>query len=211
MNATYSDIIQSRCNKDIVSVEHHYRVDVFTATMDQQLHELKSRFSEQTTELLIFSMALNSSCGYKHFNVEKNCHLAEKYYPKVFSEHEKYHLKYELELFFRDVPNHVEMKNLITITQLCRSLSESGKSFSYPLVDRLIRLILTLPVSTATTERAFSAMKIVKTSLRNKMEDDFLSDYLIVYIEKEIAEKFTNNSIIDDFDFMKKRRVQLNQ
>ncbi|GMJ10081.1 hypothetical protein like AT1G19260 [Hibiscus trionum] len=211
MNATYSDIIRSRCNKDIVSVEHHYRVDVFTATMDQQLHELNSRFSEQTTELLIFSMALNPSCGYKHFNVEKNCHLAEKYYPKVFSEHEKYHLKYELELFFRDVPNHVEMKNLITITQLCRSLSESGKSFSYPLVDRLIRLILTLPVSTATTERAFSAMKIVKTGLRNKMEDDFLSDYLIVYIEKEIAEKFTNNSIIDDFDFMKKRRVQLNQ
>ncbi|GMI99441.1 hypothetical protein like AT1G19260 [Hibiscus trionum] len=168
MNATYSDIIRSQRNKDIVSVEHHYRVDVFTATMDQQLHELNSRFSEQTTELLILSMALNPSCGYKHFNVEKICHLAEKYYPKDFSEHEKYHLK-------------------------------------------LIRLILALPVSTATTERAFSAMKIVKTSLRNKMEDDFLSDYLILYIEKEIAEKFTIDSIIDDFDSMKRRRVQLNQ
>jgi hypothetical protein len=38
---------------------------------------------------------------------------------------------------------------------------------------RLIRLILTLPVSTATTERAFSAIKINKTRRQNKMEDDF--------------------------------------
>jgi protoheme ferro-lyase len=48
----------------------------------------------------------------------------------------------------------------------------------YPLVDRLIRLILTLPVSTTTTKRAFSAMKIVKISLRNRIENDFLASYL---------------------------------
>jgi hypothetical protein len=34
------------------------------------------------------------------------------------------------------------------------------------MVDKLLRLLLTLPVSTATTERAFSAMKFVKTRLR---------------------------------------------
>jgi hypothetical protein len=39
------------------------------------------------------------------------------------------------------------------------------------------------------TERAFSAMKTVKTRLRNRMDDDFLANYLIVYIEKEIAER----------------------
>jgi hypothetical protein len=50
----------------------------------------------------------------------------------------------------------------------------------------LIRLILTLPVLTATTERAFSAMKIVKTRLHNRIEDDFLANYLIVYIEKKL-------------------------
>jgi len=74
----------------------------------------------------------------------------------------------------------------------------------YPLVDRLIRLVLTFPVSTTTTERAFSAMKIVKTRLCNRMEDDFLANYLIVYIVKEIAERFIMNMIIDDFYFMKK-------
>ena len=63
----------------------------------------------------------------------------------------------------------------------------------YFLVDRLIRLLLTLPVSTATTERAFSVIKIVKTKLRNKMEDEFLIDNLIVYIEREIAKKFDSD------------------
>jgi hypothetical protein len=41
------------------------------------------------------------------------------------------------------------------------------------------------------------------------MKDDFLTNYLIVYIEKEIVEKFTINMIIDDFYSMKVRQIQL--
>jgi hypothetical protein len=37
--------------------------------------------------------------------------------------------------------------------------------------------------NTQPTERAFSAMKIVKTRLRNRMEDDFIANYLIVYVK----------------------------
>jgi hypothetical protein len=59
------------------------------------------------------------------------------------------------------------------------------------------------------TERAFSAMKIVKTKLRNRKKNDFLVNYLIVYIEKEIAERFTIDMIINDFYSMKERRAQL--
>jgi len=70
-------------------------------------------------------------------------------------------------------------------------------------------LILTLLVSTATTKRAFSAMKIIKIRLRNQMEDDFLANYLIVYIEKEIAKRFTIDMIIDYFYSMKERQTQL--
>jgi hypothetical protein len=59
--------------------------------------------------------------------------------------------------------------------------------------------------NTQPIERAFSAMKIVKTKFRNRMEDDFLVNYLIVYIKKEIVEKFTIDMIIDYFYFMKER------
>ena len=39
----------------------------------------------------------------------------------------------------------------------------------------MVRLVLTLPVSTTTNTERFSAMKIVKTDIRNKMENDFLT------------------------------------
>ena len=51
--------------------------------------------------------------------------------------------------------------------------------------------------------------KIIKTRLYNRMEDDFILNYLIVYIEKEIAERFTIDMIIDDFYSMKERWAQL--
>ena len=77
----------------------------------------------------------------------------------------------------------------------------------YFLIDRLIRLLLTFSVSTATIERAFLAMKIVKTKLCNKMEDEFLANNLIVYIKREIAEMFDSNFVLDDFVSMKERRA----
>ncbi|KAJ1273220.1 hypothetical protein BS78_06G262800 [Paspalum vaginatum] len=76
-------------------------------------------------------------------------------------------------------------------------------------IVRLIRLVLTLPVSTATTERVFSAMKLVKTRLRNKMEDGFLRDCMVIYIEREIAIQIKTGSIIDDLYAKKKRKVRL--
>nr|XP_027062858.1 uncharacterized protein LOC113689259 [Coffea arabica] len=97
----------------------------------------------------------------------------------------------------------------ITIYQeLSQVLEKTRKSMCYTLIDRLIRLIFTLPVSTVTTERVFSAMKIIKICLRSRMEEDFLTNSMIMYIEKEIARTFDINSIIEDFDKIKSHRAQ---
>ena len=80
------------------------------------------------------------------------------------------------------------------------------KSEYYPLIYRVVKLVLTLPVSTATIERAFSAMNVIKTDLYNKMEDEFLSDAMI-FIERDIAATISTDSIIDDFEDLKRRRV----
>jgi hypothetical protein len=64
--------------------------------------------------------------------------------------------------------------------------------------------MLTLPVSTATTKRAFSAINIVKTRFYNKIKDEFLMDSLMVYIKREIATTISTNLILDDFRDIKK-------
>ncbi|PWA55955.1 hypothetical protein CTI12_AA421900 [Artemisia annua] len=58
-------------------------------------------------------------------------------------------------------------------------------------------------------QRAFSAMKIVKTRLRTRMSDDYLKHCLIIYLEREISDTFTTDMIIDAFNSNKKRRVKL--
>jgi hypothetical protein len=88
-------------------------------------------------------------------------------------------------------------------------LVASGQAETYFLIDRLLRLIMTLPVSTATTERSFSAMKIIKTKLRNKMDDGFLGDSMTVYIEREISASISSESIIDDFKSLGTRKTLL--
>ncbi|RYR74284.1 hypothetical protein Ahy_A02g008944 [Arachis hypogaea] len=164
-------------------------------------------FSEQATELLILSTSLDPKDVFKLFSVCNICNLVKNFYSLDFSEQEKIQLDYELQHYELDVVKAPDFQNLSTLAELCQKLTETGKSNIYPLIDRLIRLVLTLPVTTATTERAFSAIKIIKTRLRNKMEDEFLADCMIVYIEKEIASKFTSEMIIDDFSSMKHRRA----
>ena len=41
----------------------------------------------------------------------------------------------------------------------------------FPEMFKLINIMLTLPVGTATVERSFSQMKMIKTRLRNRLND----------------------------------------
>ena len=80
---------------------------------------------------------------------------------------------------------------------------------SYKLVYRFIELILILPVATASVERIFSALNIIKTDLRNKIGDEWLNDLMICYTEKEMFRKIDNEKIKKRFQEMKKRRMLL--
>ena len=78
---------------------------------------------------------------------------------------------------------------------------------SYGLVYRLIELTLILPMTTASVERIFSAMSIVKTDLHNKMGNEWLNDLMICYTEKKIFRSIKNDKIIKRFEDMKSWRM----
>ena len=52
-------------------------------------------------------------------------------------------------------------------------------------------------------------MKIVKTVLRNKMDEEYLRDSMLINIEREYAEGIVIDEVIDEFYTQKNRRVQL--
>jgi hypothetical protein len=64
-------------------------------------------------------------------------------------------------------------------------------------------------VATTSIERAFSAMNIIKTNLRNKMGDDWLNDLMICYVEKEIFAEIDDKKIMPRFHSYKEHRGHL--
>ncbi|XP_058784599.1 uncharacterized protein LOC131659425 [Vicia villosa] len=162
---------RSRLEENQVTIQHYFKVEIFVilysqfTTINKQLQELNSRFSEEAIDLLNLSCVLSPKDDYKAFNIDIICSLVEKYYPMDFSDQEKNNLQFQLRHFLFVARQASNLNNLSTIQELCSCLVETGQAGIYFLIDRLLRLIMTLPVSTATTERSFSAIKIIKTKL----------------------------------------------
>ena len=88
-------------------------------------------------------------------------------------------------------------------------LVETKKNLRYDVVYKLLKLVLILPVATASVERVFSSMNYVKNKLRNRMGDQYLNDCLVTFIEREFFLQVKDSDVIKRFQAMKKRKVEL--
>lgn len=52
-------------------------------------------------------------------------------------------------------------------------------------LEKLLRLYLTIPVTTCTAERSFSALRRIKTYLRSTMTEERLNNILLLYAHKD--------------------------
>ena len=72
-------------------------------------------------------------------------------------------------------------------------------------------LALILLVVTATVERDFSVMNIIKNRLRNKIGDQWMNNYLVTYIKKNIFKTIKCEEIMEQFQNMKNHLKQLSK
>ena len=77
----------------------------------------------------------------------------------------------QLETYIHDMQSTKEFSAFRGIGQLVEKMIEMKKNISYPLIYLLVTLALFLLVTTATVERAFSTMNIIKNRLRNQIGD----------------------------------------
>ncbi|KAL5559866.1 hypothetical protein UlMin_036077 [Ulmus minor] len=187
---------------------HHFRVELFYSVIDMQLRELNDHFNEVNTELLICMVCLSPIDLFSSFDKKRLIQLA-KYYQDDFSTAELMALDIQLETYVIDMRSSEEFRELKCISDLTQKMVASRKILVYSLVYRLLTLALILLVATATVERVFSAMSIMKDLLRNRIGDQWMNDSLIVYIEKEIASHIDNEVIMHRFQNMKTRRGQI--
>ncbi|XP_042401138.1 zinc finger MYM-type protein 1-like [Zingiber officinale] len=178
--------------------------------IDIILQEMDSRFSKTTTDLLIYMSCLDPRNSFSRFDVQKLVRLTH-FYEDDFSWSERMLVEQELETYIDDVRSDERFEGISDLGALAKKMIETMKNRVFPLVYQMIELALLLPVATATVERVFSAMNIVKTDLRNKIGDEWMNDSLVVYIEKDVFNTVDNELILQRFQNMESRRMQLSR
>ncbi|XP_048611491.1 zinc finger MYM-type protein 1-like [Brassica napus] len=187
------------------------RDDGWSLLMDKLLlfiQEFNDRFTEVTTDLLICMAALSPTDSFYAFDKEKLVRLA-KLYPEDFTYGEILSLEQQLDIYIDNIRRDERFKSVENLGDLSCLMVKTQKHIAHPLVYRLLKLVLTLPVATASVERCFSAMKLVKTAARNRIGDQFLSDCMVCFVEKELLDSVSNEKVIERFQKMNERRVVL--
>lgn len=77
----------------------------------------------------------------------------------------------------------------------------------FPNLYILLQIALTLPISSATCERSFSAMKRIRNWLRTTMLQDRFSSLSLLAIEKDVCNMIDVHDIVKLFLQSKDRRL----
>lgn len=162
-----------------------FKVDIFNAILDKISVEIQNRFS---------NTILN---GIQALNPRSESFLqsdAIRPYAEVFQSnisdlvHEMHQAKRMLERKAKLPQSLLELFLVI----------EPYKEAFFELF-KLLKISLTIPVTSAAAERSFSALKVIKTYLRNSMSNVRLSNLGILHIERKRAANLNLDEFVDIF------------
>jgi len=187
---------------------HHYRSEIFYVTIDKICVEMDYRFSEGSNIVLDCFSCLDPKNSFSMFDVEKLACIADIYHAG-FSDDDRGTIREQLGTYVLQVKKHASFSSCEDVQSLAMKMVQTEKHLVFSLVYKVIEFALILPVSTASVKRAFSAMKIIKSKLRNKINGVWFNDLMICYTEQEIFKPFDNVDIIRTFTAKRSRKENL--
>ncbi|XP_002439156.2 zinc finger MYM-type protein 1 [Sorghum bicolor] len=186
----------------------HYRWDCLNSVLDLLLIEFNDRFGETNSNLLTYMATFSPKDSFADFKLESLIELA-KLYPDDFNSDELKDLAHDLPIYMDNIKVDERFSGLSTITELAKLIVDTKKHLAFPLVYRLLKLVLVLPIATASVERCFSAMKTVKTLSRNRIGNKFMNDCIICFVEPAFLATIPDKVIIDRFQKMENRNRKM--
>ena len=126
-----------------------------------------------------------------------------------------------IEKYESDLDKHLLGTQLLTFSAKCKNelteakivlhdivelMRKNGSSALLSEVSTVLKLILVLPATNAECERCFSALKRIKTYLRNSMSQKRLSDMMVLNIHEEETEDLDLIQIANEFSVGNDRR-----
>ncbi|KAF0710245.1 zinc finger MYM-type protein 1-like, partial [Aphis craccivora] len=90
---------------------------------------------------------------------------------------------------------------------------KTSESFKHllPNVNLMLRLVFTAPISTASNERAFSKLKLMKNYLRSTTSADRLQSLMLLNSNKDILDYVNITMLVNKWSLLKERRIMIRQ
>lgn len=188
------------------TLQEYYRVKVYYVFVDTMIQELQRRFKggdNSIWEILHAFHCLAVPENWKTASIPTAALQAVKKLCQFYNIEEEDKLQTELQVFHTSYscPPPVNVSYILSVVK------ENNAHLVFPNMTELLKTYGTLPVSTATVERSFSKLKLVKTKLRSLCKEERLSDLLLLAIEKDIP--INDNDVIDIFRDMANRKLLL--
>ncbi len=167
------------------------------------LNEFNRHFSNTNCELMrsIQSLSPQSDAFLKESNVFSFGHLYNAEIDDLG--HELHQFKRVLD---RKIQSGEVKKPCSTVELVC--FIEPYREVFFELF-RLCKIAVTLPVSSASCERSFSTLTLIKTFLRSTTTDERLSDLGVLSIESRSAKALDLDVFVDRFSRQHNRRILL--
>uniref|UniRef100_A0A2S2QNB5 Zinc finger MYM-type protein 1 n=1 Tax=Sipha flava TaxID=143950 RepID=A0A2S2QNB5_9HEMI len=166
------------------SVEDYYRINIYYKILDSIIENLKKRFSPESLSLAI------SIDKFMQLNYEGSLTFIDYY--KALLDVNKLNIKSEMTVA-RNCINKIN--NDLNIDDLKTTI----KKEIFPNIYKMLQVALTLPVSSATCERSFSAMRRIKTWVRTSMHQERFTNLSILHIEKDVTKNIDTEFILNEF------------
>jgi len=138
------------------------------------------------------------------FDVNKQTRGSNNNDEEILYRSEDHEIKDELDQFMILAKNE-NITNLFDMYQLV----VRGLQSTFPNVETILRIYLTIPISNASGERSFSVLKRVKNYIRNSIDQDRLGNLALLCIESAETKKANFDQQIDDFARLKCRKKAL--
>lgn len=99
----------------------------------------------------------------------------------------------------------LKVTSVRTVCEIMQSVPVAQEMFSE--VDKLLRIYLTIPITTATAERSFSALRRIKTYLRSTMSEERLNNAMLLHVHKDLCDNTDLSKIAQMFVSCNSRRL----
>ena len=182
----------SRQLDDMWQNEHHHgtlesrlRVEFYYQVLDVMIEQIEQRFSQETNHLLLcFNYLQPEKLLRREETAVADCkdsltYLGNYYGLDVTALIVEYSLFKESR---RDC-----LQTCTTALDVLKVFLETGLHRVYTQLYKLYKILVTLPITTASCERSFSKLTIVKNKLRSTTLQDRLENLMILFVENDIT------------------------